>query len=164
MPPPVRVIRRMISSLRCTGPVTRLVAAWSEELAGFFRHRSWDFDPSQFFSDFTGVVAFGDHGPTCRLCRRFSRALAFVFFVPRTASPAGEPLSIWRHRLLGFGPVGQPYHADRRPRYSFLKGRSVTQVSPAMGFGSSLRFTDAARRPRALVLCVQRAQTDGLRG
>ena len=116
----------MISSLRCTGP-----ARAGRDLAGRFcdlsRHRSWDLDPFAVLLRLPRVWSFSsDHEPTYRFHRGPVAGSGVRFCVPRTAPPAGgDSKGSGGVRLLGFGPVNQPCHADYRPRYSFQKGRSI---------------------------------------
>lgn len=88
MPPSSRVIRRMISSFRCPGPAPDCLRSGRSNWR-FSRQRSWDYFPSQFFSGSSDVVGIGNHGPTCRLCRRPAAGAGIRFFVPRTFPPSG---------------------------------------------------------------------------
>lgn len=116
-------------------------------LGVFSRQRSWDFHPSQGCSGCPGCDRFGPISrPHAVFTADQSRALAFGF-LSRERFPLAGGTEVWRRRLLGFGPVNQPYHVDRRPRYSFQKGRSIAQAFPAMGFGSSCRSSDAIPKP-----------------
>jgi len=53
-----------------------------------------------------------------------SRALTFGF-VPRIRPSRWRSHRVWRLGLLGFGPVNQPYHVHRRPRYSLSSKRPL---------------------------------------
>lgn len=100
--------------------------------------------PSQVFS---GCPGCDDVSTTARPHAVFaadqSRALAFGFVSRDHDPPAGGIVGSDGVRLLGFGPVNQPYHVRRRPRYSLEKGRSTVQADPAMGLVSSCRSSGA---------------------
>lgn len=99
----MRVIRRTISSFRCSGPATgRLRPDRDNWLIS--RYRSWDLIPSQFFSGSTGVRVFGSHEPTCRFCRRPLAGSCVRFYVPRTCSPSGERRVVCSASASGLWP------------------------------------------------------------
>lgn len=103
--------------------------------------------PSQVFSGSTGEEHFDALRTHVPLRHRLVAGLRMRFFVPQAFQPGqgctiDQVYVVWR-RLLGFGPVNQPYVAIHRPRYSLSEGRPNTP--PFLPWVcSSFRSSDAA--------------------